>query len=188
MSIKQRHLEYANELYMTTWVSIKFKVWTESDGRSLVTWTVKELTAHTGLRHIRHTKIKTFVVTNPFALKFVLSRWLSKLDLTEIDNMGEGPLTDHNSPISDRDDSAETRKKRRGKLLFYVIFSHIGSDLVSILGFFRSTLVCFIFSWLMKNLEIIVNITWSLLRFQSVSNWSCWTLNYFYKKEIKDPH
>ena len=72
--------------------------------------------------------------------------------------MGEGPLTDHNSPISDRDDSAETRKKRRGKLLFYVIFSHTGSDLVYIpfLGFVRSTLV--FFSWVMKNLEIIVNI------------------------------
>ena len=38
--------------------------------------------------------------------------------------MGEGPLTDHNSPISDRDDSAETRKKRRGKLLFYIMLSH----------------------------------------------------------------
>ena len=72
--------------------------------------------------------------------------------------MGEGPLTDHNSPISDRDDSAETRKKRRGKLLFYVIFSHIGSDLVSIplLGFVRSAFD--FFSWLMKNLESIVYI------------------------------
>ena len=38
-----------------------------------------------------------------------------KLDLTEIDTMGEGPLTDHNSQISDRDESAEVRKKRRGK-------------------------------------------------------------------------
>ena len=59
--------------------------------------------------------------------------------------MGEGPLTDHNSPISDRDNSAETRKKRRGKFLFYVIFSNRVFDLVSIpfLEFFRSTLGCF---------------------------------------------
>ena len=61
--------------------------------------------------------------------------------------MGEGPLTDHNSPISDRDDSAETRKKRRGKLLFYVTFSNRVFDLVSVpfLGFVRSTLVTVFF-------------------------------------------
>ena len=76
--------------------------------------------------------------------------------------MGEGPLTDHNSPISDRDDSAETRKKRRGKLLFYIMFSHRVFDLVSVpfLGFVRSTLI--FFSWLMKNLQIIVNMEYMI--------------------------
>lgn len=74
--------------------------------------------------------------------------------------MGEGPLTDHNSPISDRDDSAETRKKRRGKLLFYIIFSHILFLTwfpFRFLDFFLQLWWLF-FCWLMKNLEIIVNI------------------------------
>ena len=37
--------------------------------------------------------------------------------------MGEGPLTDHNSQIPDREDSAESiaRKKRRGKYSFKIV-------------------------------------------------------------------